>query len=102
MIEITDKIEGPFSLQEDTVLRGMIDNQATVPNGLTFVLLGMVTGDLIAEEGSTVKIHGMVNGTVFNHGADIEVFGIVGNIIDLVSETPTKIDSAAVIKKIPD
>lgn len=91
---IHDKIEGPFVIDRDLRIHGMITKQATVASGRTLHLHGMVTGDLIVRPGATAIIHGMVNGTVRNEGGQVEIYGKADRIVDTGS-TRTHVDGQA-------
>ena len=49
MRQLQGKIEGPFSVEEDSALHGMITVGATVRKGVVFHVHGMITGDLTVE-----------------------------------------------------
>lgn len=97
---ITDKIQGPYAVSQDTVLRGMITRQVTVPAGLSLTVHGMVTGDVIAERGSTVIIHGTVTGAVINQGAQVQIYGTVDAVHDQAIDTTTFVCPNAVVTSI--
>lgn len=82
MDSVQGKIEGPFFIDRDLAVHGMITELATVRSGCTLVLHGMVTGDLVVEAGARATIHGMVNGTVMNDGGHVEIFGMVDSVCD--------------------
>ena len=75
---IRDKIEGPFIIDRDMRVNGMITVEATV------------------EAGSTLYLHGMVNGTVRNEGGQVEIYGKADRVADTGS-TRTHIDPKAAI-----
>lgn len=93
---IRDKIEGPFIIDRDMRVHGMITVEATVEAGCTLYLHGMVTGNLIVKAGATAIVNGMVNGTVQNEGGQVEIYGKVDRVVDIGS-TKTHIDPKAVI-----
>lgn len=93
---IRDKIEGPFIIDRDMRVNGMITVEATVEAGSTLYLHGMVTGDLIVKPGATAIVHGMVNGTVRNEGGQVEIYGKADRVADTGS-TRTHIDPKAAI-----
>jgi cytoskeletal protein CcmA (bactofilin family) len=99
MREFHGKIEGPFSIEEDLTLHGMITAGATVQSGVVLHLHGTITGDLTVERGGQAIIHGTVNGTVFNNGGDVSILGTVDDVADLSTESRTLIDSGALIRK---
>ncbi len=99
MRNIRDKIEGPYLIDEDTVLEGMVIQTLTIDSGINFELRGMVTGNLIVRAGSTVDIYGTVIGTVINEGAKITIHGMVGKITDHDENFRTQITSGAVVKE---
>ena len=117
MRKIRDKIEGPYLIDEDTVLAGMVTQTLTIDSGINFDLRGMVAGNLIVGTGSTVEIYGMVTGnlivragsivgiygmvigTVINEGAEITIYGTVGKITDHDENFRTQITSGAVVKE---
>lgn len=49
MEELDDRIDGPFLVEEDLLLGGLIAGDATVAPGVTFEVSGMVTGGLVVE-----------------------------------------------------
>lgn len=81
------KIEGPFVVDRDMTVHGMITVAAIVESGCTLRLHGMVTGDLTVRPGATAYVHGMVNGTVLNEGGGVEVYGTVDRVIDANAAT---------------
>lgn len=98
MQECRDKIEGPFSVEEDLLFGGMITVGATVRAGKLLDLVGMITGDLDVERGARAIIRGMVNGTVRNHGGYVEISGAVDEVVDLSPEAETIVKHGAQIK----
>ncbi len=76
MQTFSEKIEGPFTLDSDLTLRGMIEGDATVPSGRTLVLHGMVSGDLHVEPEGSAIVNGVVGGSVRNRGR-VEVAGCI-------------------------
>lgn len=96
MESVTDKIEGPFVIDRDLQVQGMITVAAIVEPANTLHLHGMVTGDLIVKPGATAIVHGMVNGTVHNEGGHVEIYGKADRVADTGS-TVTHIDPEAVI-----
>ena len=98
MRKLDGKIEGPFSIDEDLAMHGMITVSALVRSGVKFILHGMITGDLTVEPGARVIIHGAVNGVVINDGGRVEIFGIVDAVVDRSPQAVTVIDPAAQIK----
>lgn len=82
MERVQGKIEGPFFVDRDLAVHGMITEHATVRAGFALALHGMVTGDLVVEAGARATIHGMVNGAVINNGGHVEIFGMVDSVRD--------------------
>ena len=99
MQEIRHKIEGPYHIEQDTILKGMVTGDLIIDDGVHLDLRGMVTGNLIAKAESYIDIHGMVVGTVINEGAEITIHGIVGGISNTDERAQTQIASSAVVKK---
>jgi cytoskeletal protein CcmA (bactofilin family) len=93
---ITDKIEGPFVIDRDMRVHGIITVSAIVEEGIILHLHGMITGDLTVKPGATAILHGMVNGTVNNEGGEVEIYGKADRVIDAGS-TRTRIDPKAII-----
>jgi len=98
MREIFDKIDGDLFIEEDTRLLGMVTGSVTVIAPNHFVLQGMVCRDLIAQQGTTVDVHGTVVGAVVNHGADIEIAGVIGSLQENKGASAARIIDGAVIK----
>lgn len=94
MEEERGKIEGPFVLDHDLELRGMVTDRLTVKSGVVLILRGMVTGDLIVEAGARADVHGMVNGTVFNEGGEVTIWGKVDR---LAGPYPCSVEPGAVV-----
>lgn len=91
------KIEGPFAIDRDLTIHGMVAGHATVRSGCRLVLNGMVTSDLIIEPGAHATVHGMVNGTVINQGGHVEIHGMVGAVADTAPSSRTVIAHGAVV-----
>ena len=87
MERIDGKIEGPFVIDRDMQIYGMVTVAATVEPGCTLRLHGMVTGDLTVKPGGTAYVHGMVNGAVINEGGNVEVHGTVDRVVDTGTTT---------------
>ena len=98
MRKLDGKIEGPFCIEEDTAMHGMITVGAVVRGGVKLVLHGMVTGDLMVESNARVVIHGMVNGVVINDGGRVEIFGTVDAVADRSPDAITIIDPVAHVR----
>ena len=88
---------GDLTLNDDLEISGLVSGTVTVPSGRHLLLNGMIAGDLIVEQDTRVTIHGMVIGMVFNHGGDVEIFGMVDGVTDS-SDRKTFIDARAVIR----
>ncbi|CAB3762822.1 hypothetical protein B7G54_24290 [Burkholderia puraquae] len=93
------KIEGPFAVDRDLTIHGMVAGQATVRSGCRLVLRGTVTSDLVIEPGAYAAVHGMVNGTVINQGGHVEIHGMVGAVVDTAPSSRTVIAHGAVITR---
>ena len=52
MKAVHDKIEGPFAIEEDLALYGMVIGSATLRSGIKLILHGTIAGDLILEPGA--------------------------------------------------
>ncbi|OTP77282.1 hypothetical protein [Caballeronia sordidicola] len=91
------RIDGPFTVERDLMIRGTVVGRATVRSGNNLVLNGTVTSDLVIEPAARVKIFGTVNGTVINQGGLVEIHGIVGAVADTASSSRTIIAQGAVI-----
>ena len=96
MLNISDKVEHPFTVEKDTDLTGMITHNTTVKPGVLFIVSGMITADLIIEPGATVLVPGMVNGRIHNSGK-LTISGIVDSVIDLPGSTTT-IEPHAIVR----
>src|SRR3546814_2043164 len=62
MRAVHDKIEGPFAIEENIALYGMVAGDATLHRGIRFILHGTITGNLTIETGARAIIHGTVAG----------------------------------------
>jgi cytoskeletal protein CcmA (bactofilin family) len=96
MRELQGKIDGPFSVDEDSILRGMITVEAIVRRGVVLQVHGMITGDLTIEDGASAVVHGMVNGTVRNYG-EVLIYGKIDALVDLGSNSRSRVDDQAII-----
>lgn len=74
MIEIEGKLERNITIDEDTILKGMIVGDVVVLGSAEFVLRGMMEGNLSIRENTTVYLNGTVNGDVINNGGSLEVY----------------------------
>ena len=77
MKAVHDKIEGPFAIEEDLALYGMVIGSATLRSGIKLILHGTIAGDLILEPGARAIIHGTVAGRICNEGGRAENVGLV-------------------------
>lgn len=98
MLKIKDKILGPYHLQEDALITGMVVGDLIAEGGIQLDLRGMVTGNLIANVESNIEIYGMVVGTVINQGAEISIHGMVGNVDNNSERAKTTIAEGAVVR----
>lgn len=92
------KIEGPFAIEEDIVLYGMVAGDATLHRGIRFILHGTIAGDLTIEPSARAIIHSTVAGRICNEGGRAEVFGFVDAVEDLSPDAVTVIDPAAHVR----
>src|SRR3546814_9179820 len=92
MKAVHDKIEGPFAIEEDLALYGMVIGSATLRSGIKLILHGTIAGDLILEPGARAIIHGTVAGRICNEGGRAEIFGFVDGVEDLSPDAVTVID----------
>ena len=76
MKAVHEKIEGPFAIEEDIALYGMIAGDATLRRGVRFILHGTIAGNLTIERGARAIVHGTVAGRIYNEGGRVELFGI--------------------------
>src|SRR3546814_17916130 len=83
MKAVHDKIEGPFAIEEDLALYGMVIGSATLRSGIKLILHGTIAGDLILEPGARAIIHGTVAGRICNPGGRAENFGFVDGVEDI-------------------
>ncbi|MEX3954417.1 hypothetical protein [Trinickia sp. EG282A] len=91
------KIEGPFTVDRDLTIHGMVAGRATVRPGCKLLLHGMATSDLVVEPGAHATVHGKVNGTVINEGGTVEIHGMVGAVADTAPSSRTVIAHGAVV-----
>src|SRR3546814_15965335 len=68
MRAVHDKIEGPFAIEENIALYGMVAGDATLHRGIRFILHGTITGNLTIETGARAIIHGTVAGRLYQEG----------------------------------
>jgi cytoskeletal protein CcmA (bactofilin family) len=80
MRRVDGKLLGPVVIHEDTDFHGMIDGEARVGPGVTFLVHGMIAGDLRIERDATVELRGMVAGSAFNRGKLI-IYGVVRGLV---------------------
>ncbi len=95
MRAVHDTIEGPFAIQEDLAVYGLITQGATLCEGIKLVLHGTIAGDLTVEPGSRAIIHGTVAGRIYNKGGRVEMFGMADAVENLSPDAATIIDAAA-------
>lgn len=98
MYERNDTVQGPFFVEEDVAVFGMITGATTVRSGVVLELHGMVNGDLTIEPGGEAVIHGTVNGTVWNSGS-ASIYGTINDVVNATPECRTVIDKGALIRK---
>jgi hypothetical protein len=68
--------EGGLDCYKDTEVVGILVGNATVHDGVMFILRGMVTGKLTVEHGAIAYVHGIVVGNVTVNGA-IAIYGMI-------------------------
>lgn len=77
-MEIRDKIEGDYIVNEITNVYGLIVGKVTVENRL--ILNGTINGDVFLTRNGSASIYGAVNGNIINKGK-CHIYGKVnGNI----------------------
>lgn len=76
-LELRGKYGTPMFVSGELFLFGMTTAPVTVRKGGKLILHGIITADLIVEPQGTAVVYGMVNGTTFNRGGRLEVYGIV-------------------------
>jgi cytoskeletal protein CcmA (bactofilin family) len=96
MDEMMGQIDGPLTLERDTVLSGDVSGHVAVSAGVSLELYGRVIGDLVVEPGGAAVVHGVVTGAVLNQGAYVRVLGSVGRISDLGAQPTVVAPHAAV------
>lgn len=97
MRQLQGKIEGPFSVEEDAALHGMITTGAIVRKGVVFHIHGMITGDLTVESGAEAIVHGMVNSTIWNHG-QVVIYGAIDALVNSGPESFSVVERGALIR----
>ena len=90
------QIDGPITLERNTVLSGDVSGGVTVRAGVSLELYGRVAGDLVVEPGGAAVVHGIVTGAVRNQGAYVRVLGSVGQVSDTGGQ-PTVLAPHAVV-----
>ncbi|MDT2457555.1 hypothetical protein [Enterococcus avium] len=78
-------------------LFGMVLGDIQIHDNSTCNINGMVSGDITIFDNAIVKINGTVTGTVINNGGIVDIYGIVGNLIDTAGKTT--VHKNAVIQK---
>ena len=97
MREIEGKVEGNVTIDEDTILKGIITGNVTVTRDAEFALRGIVNGNITIFESSAVYLRGVVNGDVINNGGSLEVYGIINGRL-FRERGETFIDDDAIIQ----
>ncbi len=98
MKALHEKIDGPFAIEEDVALYGMVVGNATLCRGVRFILHGTIAGNLTVEVGARAIIHGTVAGRVYNDGGRVEIFGLVDAVENLSPSAETIIDASAHVR----
>lgn len=98
MNEITKKIKGDLTLEQDIVLRGMIVGNVTVKSNVEFIVHGQIKGNVFIHENSNVIVYGQINGDVINDGGYLEIYGMVKRLFR--ERGKTFIDENAVIREL--
>jgi hypothetical protein len=97
MQQLRGKIEGPFSVEEDSSLQGMITGGTLVRQGVLFHLHGTIVGDLTVEDGARAIVHGTVNGTIHNYG-DVTIYGTIDALANRGPASRSVVDERAIIR----
>ncbi len=79
-MQISGMVDGPFRLEEDTDISGMVTGNVIVPAGRRLEFSGLITGDLIVENGGYANVRGIIAGHVRNHGGEIQFAGQPGGV----------------------
>jgi len=95
MRAVHEDVEGPFVVEEDLAIYGVITGGATLRSGVKLILHGTIAGDLIIEPRARAIIHGTVAGRVRNEGGHAEIFGLVEAIEDLSPTAVSVVDAVA-------
>lgn len=98
MRAVHENIDGPFGIDEDLAVYGLVTVGATLRAGFKLILHGTIAGDLTIEPGARAIIHGTVAGRVRNEGGRAEIFGMVDAVEDLSPDAATVIDPAAHVR----
>lgn len=101
MKAVHEKIEGPVAIEEDIALYGMIAGDATLRQGVRFILHGTVAGNLKIETGARAIIHGTVAGRIYNEAGRVELFGIADAVTNGSHDAITIIDPKAHVRGRP-
>lgn len=101
MKAVHEKIEGPFAIEEDIALYGMVAGDATLHRGVRFILHGTIAGNLTIERGARAIVHGTVAGRIYNDGGRVELFGIADAVTNGSRDAITIIDPAAHVRGRP-
>src|SRR3546814_18994833 len=98
MRAVHDKIEGPFAIEENIALYGMVAGDATLHRGIRFILHGTITGNLTIETGARAIIHGTVAGRTYNEGGRVEIIGIAADVANVPGNAITIRNPAAPVQ----
>jgi hypothetical protein len=96
-VDLLGTFSGPFFVDEDVELHGIVDGNAYVSPGGTLALYGRILGNLHVQSGGTVTIYGTVEGLVENAGGNVTVEGSVGGVLDHDLTHPILIAFGAVL-----
>lgn len=83
MKAVHEKIDGPFAIEEDIALYGMVAGDVTLHRGIRFIL------------------HGTIAGRIYNEGGRVEIFGIADAVANGSRDAITIIDPAAHVRGRP-
>ncbi|WP_257558150.1 hypothetical protein [Sphingobium sp. CFD-2] len=98
---VHETLEGPYRIEEDIALYGLIAGDAILCRGARLLLHGTIAGNLTVETGARAVLHGTVAGRITNDGGRIELFGSADAISNVSFSAITIIDPKAYVRTQP-
>ncbi|SES07075.1 hypothetical protein [Sphingobium sp. YR768] len=95
MKAVHENLNGPFDIEEDIALYGVVTGSATLCRRTRLILHGTIAGDLKVEKGAHAILRGTVAGRIYNDGGKVELFGMADAISNSSRDAVTIIDPGA-------